>query len=146
MLVNESKPEKSTIKPKHIGKTEGTSGVNIGLLIWKEMKRQGISQTELAEKLGIKKGKMSNIINSTDLRTDQLYDISKILNHDFFAYYHPVNGKIKSATGESNASIEKIALLNSLLQEKTVMLGLSDKTIQSQKEIIKNLELLLGKK
>jgi transcriptional regulator with XRE-family HTH domain len=61
--------------------------IHIGELIKEIMKKQNVTQRELAQKLGCTEANVSKILRKSSLNTTQLLDISRILRHDFFQYY-----------------------------------------------------------
>jgi hypothetical protein len=115
-------------------------GIHIGLLIWKEMKKNGITRDMLAQELSISKGRIGTIINSSGIDTQLLMQISIILKKDFFAYYS-FDKEISAFHDHIEVSeLTENEVLKSLIQEKAVLLELAEKTMDSQRKIIKILE------
>lgn len=70
--------------------TKNPSQVHLGELIQKELTRRNQSVTWLAEQLGIQRPNCYRIIHAESMNTERLFLISRILHHDFFAYYSEV--------------------------------------------------------
>ncbi|WP_025144724.1 hypothetical protein [Pedobacter jeongneungensis] len=114
--------------------------VHIGLMIWKEMKQQGVTVSSLADNLAISKTKTQEIINSASLDISLLVSISEILNYNFLAYYE--NGQLFSNLSheEKRKSQEEIKRLKMLISEKNKAIELKEKMIQNLSHTVSILE------
>lgn len=114
--------------------------VHIGLMIWKEMKRKGMTIITLSEQLAISKSKIQDIINSKSLDVELLVSISEVLKHNFLGYYE--TGKLfrDLSQDEKRKSSEEIRRLKVLITEKNKALDLKEKTIQNLSSTISILE------
>ncbi|MDR0941148.1 MAG: XRE family transcriptional regulator [Bacteroidales bacterium] len=61
--------------------------IHIGKIIHDELHKQGRSAVWLSQQMHCDRTKIHRIFNSSDLYSDIIFEISKILNHDFFVYY-----------------------------------------------------------
>lgn len=114
--------------------------VHIGLMIWKEMKVKGISVSILAEKVGLSKSKVQEIINSATLDVSLLANVSDALGFNFFSYYEKGKSFSELNQKELEKSKEEIGRLKSLLSEKNKTIELKDKMIQSLTHTVSLLE------
>lgn len=114
--------------------------VHIGLMIWKEMKQQGMTVASLATQLEISKLKAQDIINSSSLDINLLVRISEALKFNFLAYYE--TGKVFSniSQKEKKKSAEEINMLKILLLEKNKTIELKEKIIQNLSNTVSLLE------
>jgi transcriptional regulator with XRE-family HTH domain len=62
--------------------------INIGKLILEELKKQGMSKSELARRSFISKQNLNNIFKRETINTMLLLQIGTALNHNFFRYYN----------------------------------------------------------
>jgi transcriptional regulator with XRE-family HTH domain len=117
-------------------------GINIGLLIWKEMKVKSMSREQLADEVQISKHRVGTILKSTSIDTDILTRISIALDVNFFEYFRKDEdlAKIEMASGPKHN--QEIADLKRLNSDKNKLLELYEETIKSQKKIIASLENL----
>lgn len=114
--------------------------VHIGLMIWKEMKRQDLSSAFLATELKISKVKAQDILNSASIDTELLMNISEILNYNFFHYYEDSKAFSKIETQSKQKSAQEIERLRHLIAEKNKMIDLKDQFIKTQTNLIGLLE------
>lgn len=61
--------------------------IHIGQAITSVLRTQNISAAQLGRALGLHINTVYMILKKEHFNTDQLYNISKYLNHDFFHYY-----------------------------------------------------------
>ena len=61
--------------------------INIGLMIWKEMKIKSISRDDFATRLNIKRAKLDRVIHSVSIDIELLVKISSILEINLFEYF-----------------------------------------------------------
>jgi transcriptional regulator with XRE-family HTH domain len=115
-------------------------GINIGLVIWKEMKAKSFSRDQLAEAAGITKHRVGTILQSASIDTDILTRISIALEINFFEYYRTDEDLAKFEIDPIAHSNQELKELKNLLQEKNRLLALYDETIKSQKKMIATLE------
>ena len=109
--------------------------VNIGLMIWKEMKQQQISVATLAESVEISKNKMQTILNSQSIETDLLLRISVKLNFNFFEVYEN-EAMIKKLKSQSKQEADQeIERLKHLIIEKNKIIDLKDQLLKTQTHI-----------
>lgn len=114
--------------------------INIGLMIWKEMKRQDISTATLATFLEISKTKMQEILQSTNIDIVNLLKISEKLHFNFLGYYQN-NSTISSIESEEKQnSLEEIKRLKTLVLEKNKTIAIKDQLIKLQASTINLLE------
>jgi plasmid maintenance system antidote protein VapI len=114
--------------------------VHIGLMIWKQMKRQNLSNTGLATSLGISRTRMQAILNEPSVNTDILLNISEIMKFNFFQYYEDNETFKKIKTQSQQEAIEEVKRLNALLLEKNKAIELKDQLLKAQANIILTLE------
>lgn len=114
--------------------------VNIGLMIWREMKRKNLSTGALAELLAIGKSRLQNILKETSIDTDVLLKISEVLNYNFFQYYENTNLSKKIASQALVDAKEEIESLKALIKEKNKIIDLKDQLLKSQASMIAILE------
>jgi len=114
--------------------------VHIGLMIWKEMKRQNLSNTALADLLVMSKGRVQTIFKETSIDTELLLKISEVMNFNFFQYYeeNKVFKKIEiQGQQDKKAEIER---LKALISEKNKVIDLKDRLLKNQAGMITLLE------
>ena len=114
--------------------------VNIGLVIWKEMRAKSLSREELADLVNISVRKMGEIINSSAINTELLAQISTVLKVNLFDYYSH-----DPELSKFNISKEQVVLgerdhLLSILEDKNELLRLNEETIKNQGNTISLLE------
>jgi len=117
-------------------------GINIGLLIWKEMKVKGMSREQLAGEVGISKHRVSTILKSTSIDTDILTRISIALDVNFFEHFRRDEDLAKIEIHSGTRNNQEIVDLKRLNSDKNKLLELYEETIKSQKKIITSLENL----
>lgn len=115
-------------------------GINIGLLIWKEMKVKSMSREQLAHEVGISKHRVGTLLKSASIDTGILTRISIALAVNFFEYYRKDEDLAKFDADTVAQNDHELNELRNLLKEKNRLLELSDETIKSQKKIIATLE------
>ena len=114
--------------------------VNIGLMIWREMKRKNLSATILAESLSIGKSRLQAILKETSIDTDMLLKISEVLNFNFFQFYEDTKLSKKIAVQSLRDTKEELELLRALVREKNAIINLKDQLLKSQANLIAILE------
>jgi len=115
-------------------------GINIGLVIWKEMKAKSFSRDQLAEAAGISKHRVGTILKSASIDTAILTRISIALETNFFEYYRKDEDLAKFEVDLAAQNNEGLGELRNLVKEKNRLLELCNETIKSQKKIIAALE------
>lgn len=117
-------------------------GINIGLLIWKEMKVKSISREELATAAGITKHRVGTLLKSASIDTELLKRISVKLDVNFFEYYRKDEDLARFEIDTMIQNHQELNQLKELIKEKNRLLELSEETIKSQRKIIASLENL----
>jgi transcriptional regulator with XRE-family HTH domain len=117
-------------------------GINIGLIIWKEMKAKSISREQLAQEVGVSKHRVGTILKSASIDTDILTRISIALGVNFFEYYRKDEDLARFEIDTLVQSDQELNELKNLLKDKNKLLELCNETIKSQKKIIATLENL----
>lgn len=113
---------------------------NIGMLIWKEMKSQGISRADFSEMLKSQGIKIGNLAAQETISAAALLQVSIILNKNFFEYYEPKDLVKMIDMDPQKALRNKIDVLNSVLDEKTRLLHTQQQYIKGQERLIEALE------
>ncbi len=116
--------------------------INIGLLIWKEMKIKSISRDDLAAAVGITKHRVGTLLKSASIDTEILKRISVRLGVNFFDYYRKDEELTRFEINTVIQNHQEINQLKELVKEKNRLLELYEETIKSQKKIIASLENL----
>jgi len=116
--------------------------INIGLLIWKEMKVKGMSREQLAEEVGISKHRVGTILKSTSIDTDILTRISIALDVNFFEFFRKDEDLAQVEIDSGTRHNQEILDLKRLNNDKNRLMELYEETIKSQKKIIGTLENL----
>jgi len=109
--------------------------IHIGLMIWKELKKQHTSVASLAESLQISKNRVQTILNSQSIETDLLLQISVTLNFNFFQIYEQEELIKKLKKQSEKQTEEEIERLQSLLIEKNKVIELKDQLLKTQTNI-----------
>jgi transcriptional regulator with XRE-family HTH domain len=117
-------------------------GINIGLIIWKEMKAKSISREQLAQEVGVSKHRVGTILKSASIDTDILTRISIALGVNFFEYYRKDEDLARFEIDTLVQNDQELNELKNLLKDKNRLLELCNETIKSQKKIIATLENL----
>jgi len=115
-------------------------GINIGLVIWKEMKAKSFSRDQLAAAAGISKHRVGTLLKSASIDTDILTKVSIALETNFFEYYRRDEDLAKFETSAATPNNEGLTELKNLIKEKNHLLEICNETIKSQKKIITTLE------
>jgi IS30 family transposase len=114
--------------------------VEIGLLIKKEYKRQGLSINEFGKSINRHPKTIANIFKRKTIDTQLLQSISKALNHDFFRYYYdeePLKSLREFEMKEITAEIQQ---LKAEITLKDVSINIQNKYVQSQEDVIRLLK------
>lgn len=114
--------------------------VHLGLMIWKEMKRQKLSNSALALSLGVSKNRVQTILNESSIDTDVLVRICEVMRFNFFQLFeeNEIFKKIeKQSQQETTAEIER---LKALVIEKNRVIDLKDQLLKTQTGMITLLE------
>lgn len=114
--------------------------VHIGLMIWKEMKRQNLSAADLAASLAVSKTRMQAILKNTSIDSQMLAKISEIMSFNFFQFYEDNEIFKKIETQEQHDTMAEIELLRALLIEKNKIIQLKDQLLKAQSASILLLE------
>jgi len=92
--------------------------IPINELILSEMKKQEVSISDMAKKLGLSLNATYNTLKKPDIQTDRLAKISEILQVNFFKILageldieNPINPQIEKLTTENEILKEVIRLL-----------------------------------
>ena len=88
--------------------------------------QQGMSLPQLARKLNMTRDGLYKILRTNDLKTSRLLQISRVLNHNFFKYYFPIEKSNQPDRAE-------LLIENKILQNQIELLQLENK---QQKELI----------
>lgn len=114
--------------------------VHIGLMIWKEMKRQNLSNTALADLLAISKGRVQSIVKESSIDTELLTKICEVMNFNFFRFYEEIKvfKKIEIQVQQDKAA--EIERLKALIHEKNKVIDLKDQLLKNQSSVITLLE------
>ena len=64
---------------------KNTQKIHIGKLIRKQLRHNGQTVVWLAKQLGCDRSKLHRIFNNPHINSDDLWQISLILKHDFFS-------------------------------------------------------------
>lgn len=114
--------------------------ISIGLLIKEVAKGKGLSQKQFGEKINRTKQGVASIYRRSTIDTELLRDITKELNHDFFAYYYEEE-PLKSFREKEIADwTEKIDDLNYKLATKDQLLAKNEEILALQRKYIAELE------
>jgi hypothetical protein len=116
----------------------------IGMLIWKEMKSQGISRSELSEMLKTYGIKIGNLAQQETIAAIALLQISVVLNRNFFEYYKPEDLAKIVDTDPQRTLRNKIEILHEVIEEKTKLLRAQKQYIKTQERVIEALEKQLS--
>jgi len=114
--------------------------VNIGLMIWKEMKRKNLSTAAFAESLGIGKSRLQTIFKEASIDTDILLKICEVLNFNFFQFYQNTDLSKRIASQSLQDAKIEIEKLRALIKEKNTIIELKDQLLKSQASMIAVLE------
>lgn len=66
--------------------------VNIGLAVEQRINELGVSKAELARRLGIAQPNINRILESEDMKTSRVAELSEALDFDFFSLYSSALG------------------------------------------------------
>lgn len=116
--------------------------INIGLLIWKEMKAKSMSREQLAKQISVSKHRLDTLLKSASIDTNLLKRISIALAINFFDYYRKDEDLAQFEIDTLAQSDEELNKLKNLIKEKNKLLDLYGETIKSQKKIIDALKNL----
>ncbi|MGM9478343.1 helix-turn-helix domain-containing protein [Pedobacter sp. GSP4] len=118
--------------------------INIGLVIWKEMKAKSISREQLAQAVGISKHRVGTLLKSDSIDTAILTRFSIALGINFFEQYRKDEDLAKFESGNTAVQTDgELKALKEIIKEKNKLIGLYEETIKSQQKAIGNLENLL---
>lgn len=112
--------------------------MNIGMVIWKEMKSQGYSQSRFIELLREKNVYIRDLFKMESIDVYALIQISGILKKNFFQSYKPE--ELTELLKYKERENEEIASLKMLNKEQDKLLLLHKKTIKQQEALIKLLK------
>lgn len=112
----------------------------IGILIKKVADSQGLSQSQLGEKINRTKQGVAGIYKRSTIDTELLKDICIALNYDFFAHYYE-DGPLLQFKQKSDAVWQdKINLLVERLESNEKLLKSNEEVIILQRKYISKLE------
>jgi len=114
--------------------------VNIGMIIWKEMKRKNLTATALAESLGISKSRLQTIFKEPSIDTDILLKVCEVLNFNFFQLYENTDLSKKIASHSLLNAKAEIEMLKAVIKEKNSIIELKDQLLKRQASMISSLE------
>jgi len=105
------------------------------MLIWKEMKSQGLTQTKLQAILREKIFFIRDLFKMDTIDPHMLIEISALLNTNFFQSFEPEDLKLFLKD-----DMVKISDLKTLIQDQGKLLRTCKKMIKEQEEMIKILQ------
>lgn len=113
---------------------------NIGHLIKKVAEGQGLSQSELGQKLRKSKQGVASIYKRDTIDTELLIEICEVLNFDFLAFYYtrPPLSSFKQKEIEEWES--KVSVLVNEIEYKDRLLLKNDELLDLQRKYITELE------
>jgi DNA-binding Xre family transcriptional regulator len=116
--------------------------VNIGLIIWKEIKARSIQRDQFAEDIGISLHKLNKIIKETSVDTEILARMSAVLEINLFEYFIQDEKLNSFHISQKQVNINERKQLLDLLDEKNELIRLKDATIKNQARAITILEAI----
>ncbi|WP_316823863.1 helix-turn-helix domain-containing protein [Pedobacter miscanthi] len=116
--------------------------VNIGLIIWKEIKARSIQRDQFAEDIGISLHKLNKIIKETSVDTEILARMSAVLEINLFEYFIQDEELNSFHISQKQVNINERKQLLDLLDEKNELIRLKDATIKNQARAITILEAI----
>jgi plasmid maintenance system antidote protein VapI len=116
--------------------------VNIGLIIWKEIKARSTSRDQFAEDIGISRHKLDKIIKEPSVDTEILSRISAVLGVNLFEYFIQDQELDSFNISQKQVNINERKQLLDLLDEKNELIRLKDATIKNQAKTIQILETI----
>ena len=105
--------------------------LHIGKKIEEIKTEKGMSDAELGRRINKTRQNVSDIYNRSSIDTQQLFEISKALGHDFFIYYQSDKPQTKFDT-ESNKA--KVIIELDLNPDEILKLGLKNKVLEMLKK------------
>ncbi|MGN7989609.1 helix-turn-helix domain-containing protein [Pedobacter sp. 22226] len=116
--------------------------VNIGLIIWKEVKARSIQRDQFAEDIGVSRHKLDKIMKESSIDTEILRRISAVLGVNLFEHFIQDQELSKFNISQKQLNISEHKKLIDLLDEKNELLRLNEATIKNQARTIKILETI----
>ncbi len=113
---------------------------NIGQLVKRIAQGQGLSQSELGEKIKKSKQGVGSIYRRDTIDTKLLIEICTVLNYDFMAFYYTRPPLLAFKQREINEWESKISTLVKEIKDKDILLGKNDEILDLQRKYIAELE------
>jgi len=86
--------------------------LHIGKEIEKIYENSGMKTSEFAKRINTSTRNVYSIFARAEIKTDQLLQISQVLNHDFFALYKPeIPGKAEESRPEYVKAKSKVTIM-----------------------------------
>ncbi|HTH57500.1 MAG TPA: hypothetical protein VL728_15725 [Cyclobacteriaceae bacterium] len=85
--------------------------VHIGKEIEKIYESSGMKLSEFAKRINTSTRNVYSIFERPEIKTDQLFKISKVLNHDFFALYKSETYQAEEPRGEYGKPKGKVVIM-----------------------------------
>jgi len=111
--------------------------VQIGMLIWKEMKSQGFSHAGFVKILRDKNVSLKNFFNMETIDVHSLIQISAVLKTNFFQFYE-AEELVTLLRGDKNT--HTISSLNEMIATQDKLLLTLKKMIRQQDQLIAQLK------
>lgn len=112
--------------------------VKIGMLIWKEMKNQGYSQSNFLEILRNRNVFLRELFKMDTIDTYSLIQVSILLKVNFFQFYEAEELDVLLKTDQTE--ISKISFLKLMIREQEKLLVTHKKMIRQQEHLIAHLK------
>lgn len=109
-------------------------------MIWKEMKRQHLSNADLAVSLGISKSKAQAILTSPSIDTETLISICELMRFNFFQLYDDMDVLKKLKKQSKEETSQEIERLKNVITEKNKVIDLKDQLLKAQNNMVVLLE------
>lgn len=110
--------------------------IHMGMLIWKEMNAQGISQSKLVKLLKDRNIPFNDLFKSEYVDVDVLIHVSDILNKNFFASYEPSQLPDALKIRKLDSLKEKLEEHKLIIQKQERLISAQQKNINSQDSLI----------
>ena len=95
--------------------------IHIGKEIEKIYESSGMKLSEFAKRINTSTRNVYSIFERPEIKTDQLFKISKVLNHDFFALYRPETFQAEEPRGEYGKPKGKVVIMVELDGTQTTL-------------------------
>lgn len=110
----------------------------IGMLIWKEMNKQGITHGKFVKMMREKNVFLKDFFKMDIIDTQSLIEISAVLKVNFFQYYEPEDLVTLLKTQDKDTN--KMTMLQNIVKKQTGLLLTQKKMIDEQDDLIKKLK------